>query len=170
LLATKNVTSAFCHAPVRSETTHLRVANILMCVVTVSCAILRLVYQRYFTVAGLGWDDYTVAATVLISIPSVIIIDRGMLTNGIGVDLWTVPFDHLENFVRWLYSITLLYFIQCAMVKISLILFFLRIFPRRRTVQLLWGTIAFIVIWTISFFIPGSFPCLPVSRTLSRSA
>ena len=82
-----------------------------MCVVTVSCAILRLVYQRCFTVAGLGWDDFTVAATVLISIPSVIIIDRGMLTNGIGVDLWTVPFDHLENFVRWLYTITLLYFI-----------------------------------------------------------
>ncbi|RYN39225.1 hypothetical protein AA0112_g3980 [Alternaria arborescens] len=86
-----------------------------------------------------------------------------MLTNGIGVDLWTVPFDHLENFVRWLYTITLLYLIQCAMVKISLILFFLRIFPRRRTVQLLWGTIAFIVIWTISFFIPGSFPCLPLA-------
>ncbi|KAF7670786.1 cfem domain-containing protein [Alternaria burnsii] len=86
-----------------------------------------------------------------------------MLTNGIGVDLWTAPFDHLEHFVRWLYTITLLYFIQCAMVKVLLILFFLRIFPRRRTVQLLWGTIAFIVIWTISFFIPGSFPCLPLA-------
>jgi hypothetical protein len=46
----------------------------------------------------------------------------------------------------------------------------LRIFPRRRTVQLLWGTIAFIVIWTISFFIPGSFPCLPVSKPHSSSA
>ncbi|KAL1798513.1 hypothetical protein ACET3X_002550 [Alternaria dauci] len=162
-LTTKNVTSTFCHAPVRSETTHLRVSNIVMCVVTISCAISRLVYHRYLTITGLGWDDYIVAVTVLISVPSVVIIDRGMLTNGIGVDLWTVPFDHLENFVRWLYTLTLLYFIQSSLVKVSLILFFLRIFPRRRTVQLLWGTIAFIIVWTISFFIPGSCPCLPLT-------
>jgi hypothetical protein len=167
LLATKKVTSAICHAPVRSEPTHLRVANIVFPVVTGCCIILRFVYQGLFNAAGLGWDDCVVGVTVFISVPSVIIIQRGLLANEIGVDLWAVPFDQLEKFLRSLYTVTLLYFILAAMVKIALILFFLRIFMRRRTVRLLWGTVAFIGVWALAFVIPASLPCLPVSEVHS---
>jgi hypothetical protein len=162
--ATKNVTSAICHIPVRSETTHLRIANIVLAAVTTFCIILRLGYQALFNVNGLGWDDYVVGFTAIVAIPSVVIVDKRMIPNGIGVDIWNVPFDQIDNFIRWLYSITLLYLIQAAMVKVTLLLFFLRIFLRRRTVQLLWGTVVFVGVWTIVFLVPASIPCLPVSK------
>lgn len=156
--------------PVRSEITHLRVANIVLAVVTGSCIILRFGYHMFFHVNGLNWDDFLVIATVVLAVPSVVIVDRCMLPNGIGIDIWNVPFDHIDNFIRWLYVVTLLYLLQAALVKITLLSFFLRIFLRRRTVQLLWGTIIFIGLWTFSIFIPAAMPCLPVRQAHLRGA
>ncbi|KAI4682378.1 uncharacterized protein J4E88_005268 [Alternaria novae-zelandiae] len=124
----------------------------------------------FFHVNGLNWDDFLVLATVVLAVPSVVIVDRCMLPNGIGIDIWNVPFDHIDNFIRWLYVVTLLYLLQAALVKITLLSFFLRIFLRRRTVQLLWGTIIFIGLWTFSIFIPAAMPCLPVRQDHSRGA
>jgi hypothetical protein len=99
---------------------------------------------------------------LLSGVPSVVIIDQGAVPNGLGKDVWTVPFNNITNFVRWLYALEILYFFQIALLKLTLLFFFLRIFPQRTVKRLLWGTIVFVVMWALAFIFLGVFQCQPI--------
>lgn len=86
-----------------------------------------------------------------------------MVPNGLGKDVWTVPFDHITNFVRWLYALELLYFLQVALLKLTLLLFFLRIFPKPSIRRVLWATVAFNIACGFAFVVVSIFQCQPIS-------
>jgi len=162
-IATKNLTTTLCHAPIRSKGNDIRVSNIVLGVVTAVCALLRIFYKAIFSVGELGWDDYSVLAALIAGVPSVVIIDRGIVPNGLGKDVWTVPFDNITNFVRYLYALEVLYFLQIALLKLTLLFFFLRIFPKPLIRRLLWATVAFNVLWGFAFVVTAIFQCQPIS-------
>jgi hypothetical protein len=125
---------------------------------------LRLFY-KVFT-AGfeeLGYDDYAVLAATIMGVPTVVIIDRGIVPNGLAQDVWTVPFDTITNFVRWLFVLESLYFLLIAMVKLTLLFFFLRIFPKPIIRKLLWATIIVDVLYGVVFSVLSIFQCQPIS-------
>jgi hypothetical protein len=107
--ATKNATSTLCHAPIRDTSETVRVTNIVLAVVAAFCALSRIIYKAVFSVGELGYDDYSVFVVTLAGVPSVIVIDRGIVPNGLGRDVWTVPFDNVTNFVKYLYVLEALY-------------------------------------------------------------
>ena len=113
--------------------------------------------------AELGWDDYTIVLTLLAGVPSVVVIDRGLVTNGLGRDVWTVPFDRITAFVRWLYVVEVLYFFQMTLLKLTLLFFFLRIFPKTAIRNILKGTIVFTILYGLAFVIVAIFQCRPIS-------
>ena len=163
-IVTKNLTATACHAPIRSKSENTRVANLVLSVVTAVVALSRIIYKAVFSIGELGWDDWTVLSTLITGVPSVIIIDRGIVPNGLGRDVWTVPFDHITNFVRWLYALEVLYFLQIAQLKLTLLFFFLRIFPKPLIRRLLWSTVAFNVLCGTTFVIVAIFQCKPISH------
>ena len=163
LLVTKNLTATLCHAPVRYRGESIRISNIVLSVVTAFCALTRVIYKAVFSIGELGWDDYSVIAALVAGVPSVIIIDRGIVPNGLGRDVWTIPFDHITNFVRYLYTLEILYFLQVALLKLTLLFFFLRIFPKPLIRRLLWATVAFNCLWGAAFVIVAIFQCQPIS-------
>jgi hypothetical protein len=55
------------------------------------------------------------------------------------------------------------YFVEVMMVKLTLLLFYLRIFPGTTVQHLLWGTIVFTVSFGLVFFL-GVFQCAPISH------
>ncbi|KAH8732661.1 hypothetical protein GQ44DRAFT_639142 [Phaeosphaeriaceae sp. PMI808] len=162
-LVTKNSTTTLCHAPIRSTGENIRVSNIILAIVTAFIALSRVFYKAVFSLGELGWDDYSVLAALVAGVPSVVIIDRGIVPNGLGLDVWTVPFDTITNFVRYLYALEILYFLQIALIKLTLLFFFLRIFPKTIIRRLLWSTIAFNCLWGLSFAITAIFQCQPIS-------
>jgi hypothetical protein len=163
-IATKNATTSLCHAPVRNESNKIRITNIVVAVVSATFALLRLGYKVIsFGFEDLGYDDYAVLAATVMGVPTVVIIDRGIVPNGLAMDVWTVPFDHITNFVRWLFILESLYFLLIAMVKLTLLFFFLRIFPKPVIRKLLWATIIFDVLYGVVFAIISIFQCQPIS-------
>lgn len=114
--------------------------------------------------AELGWDDYTIIMTLFAGVPSVVLIDRGLLPNGLGRDVWTMSFDKITAFVRWLYILEILYFFQMTLLKLTLLFFFLRIFPRGMVRNLIKGSIAFTVLYGVTFVIVAIFQCRPISH------
>ncbi len=122
----------------------------------------RLLYKAWFSISELGWDDCTVLTSLIIGVPSVVIIDRGIVPSGLGKDTWTLPFNHITRFVQWLYALEVLYFLQLAVVKLSLLFFYLRIFPKPIIRRLLWATIAFNILWGAMFAIIAIFQCQPI--------
>lgn len=114
--------------------------------------------------AELGWDDYTVILTLFAGVPSVVLIDRGALPNGLGRDVWTLPFDRITEFVRWLYVLEILYFFQMTLLKLTLLFFFLRIFPKGLIRNLIIGTIVFTGLYGLTFVVIAIFQCRPISH------
>ena len=53
-----------------------------------------------------------------------------MANLGLGKDIWTVPFDNITNILRVYYFDEDLYLTALPMVKISILLFYLRIVSR----------------------------------------
>jgi hypothetical protein len=117
---------------------------------------------------GLGLDDYAVLAATVVGVPTVVIIDRGIVPNGLARDVWTVPFDHITNFAFWLYVLEIIYFVLIAMIKLTLLFFFLRIFPKPIIRKLLWATIIFDILYGAAFAITAVFQCQPISHYWTR--
>ncbi|KAH7084076.1 hypothetical protein FB567DRAFT_472398, partial [Paraphoma chrysanthemicola] len=162
-LSTKNATTTACNAPTRSKQNEIRVTNIVLTLLAYICVLIRLVYKAVYSADEFSWDDCTIAAVVVIGVPTVVIIDRGLLPNGLGVDMWTVPFDHITNFVRYIYIIVILYFLLITLIKLTLLFFLLRIFPRPLMRRLLWATIAFNVLWGLASALASALECQPAS-------
>lgn len=157
-----------CNAPIRDRTTTLRVSNIVLGTVSAVCVVMRLVYKTLFSVAEVGWDDYLILGTLIAGIPSTILSDRGTIANGMGRDIWTLPFDTIITFIRWFYILEILYFNVLALLKLSLLFFYLRIFPGKNIRRLIWATIAFDVAYGLSFVTVAIFQCKPISYYWNR--
>jgi len=157
-----------CDAPVRSRVASLRATNISLGAISALCVLLRIVYKAKFSVAELGWDDYFILATLLAGVPQTIITDKGTIAHGLGRDIWTLPFENVIIFSRWFYIMEVLYFLVVALLKLSLLFFFLRIFPARNIRRLLWGTIAFDIAFGIAFTVAAIFQCRPISYYWTR--
>ncbi|KAH7061692.1 hypothetical protein BKA63DRAFT_200807 [Paraphoma chrysanthemicola] len=162
-LATKNTTATACDAPVRIKGDTIRVSNIVLSVVSALSVVTRVVHNQMFSAASLGWDDYLIIAALVSGVPSIILLDRGSIPNGLGRDVWTVPFENITNFVHFLYVMEILYFLQSTLIKLSLLFFLLRIFPKPTTRKLLWAAGGFTALWGIVFVLAGIFQCQPVS-------
>ncbi|KAF1975174.1 hypothetical protein BU23DRAFT_459301 [Bimuria novae-zelandiae CBS 107.79] len=162
-LTTKNVTLTACHAPVRNRTTSLKVTNITLGVVSAFCVLARIFFKAAFT-GDSGWDDYFILATVVCGIPTTIVQDIGTIKHGLGQDIWTLSFGMITAFAEWFYVVEILYFFNVAMLKLSLLFFFLRIFPAKPVQRLIWATVAFDVLIGVAFIIAAIFQCTPISH------
>jgi hypothetical protein len=113
-------------------------------------------------------DDWVALATIVCGAPSTALNAHGMGANGIGRDSWTLSFEQLYNFGRFFYVEQFLYYLQIAMVKLAMLVFFLPIFPGRTVRRMLWATIIFTALYGLVFFIVTIFVCSPINYFWTR--
>ncbi|KAF2464991.1 uncharacterized protein BDR25DRAFT_91906 [Lindgomyces ingoldianus] len=162
-LTTKNITMTTCGAPIRNKTGIYRTISITLGVISAVCVLLRLFYKLVLTMGELGLDDCFIGITLIDGVPSTIINVRGMAANGLGKDIWTLSFPTITNFVRWFYILEVLYFSQVSLLKLSLLFFYLRIFPGKPVRRLIWATIIFNTLYGVAFVLTAIFQCRPIS-------
>ncbi|KAK4099846.1 hypothetical protein N658DRAFT_516969 [Parathielavia hyrcaniae] len=161
-LVAKNASSTSCGVPVRNRGTHYDTASIVMIVISSAVVALRLGFKLVVT-RSLSSDDWVIFGLLFVSIPSVGIIHYGTVPNGVGQDIWTLTPEQITNFLFYFYIMAVLYFTQVALIKICLLLFYLRIFPARPVRRLLWGTVGFSIVFGIFFVFLVIFQCTPIS-------
>lgn len=61
-----------------------------------------------------------------------------------------------------------MYFVQIALVKLTLLFLFLRIFTKPIVRRLLWATVIFNCLWAATFAIAGILQCKPISYYWKR--
>lgn len=120
-------------------------------------------FSKYFANADLGLDDWFIAITLGVGIPSSVLTVHGIISNGIGKDIWTLTPKQITNFVHVFYAIEILYFAEVALLKLSLLFFYLRIFPGTMVRRLLWGTVILDVCFGALFVLIAIFQCRPIS-------
>lgn len=161
-LFTKNVTQTICGAPVRDKGGIYKAISNSFGSISGGVIIFRLV-SKYISNAEFGLDDYFVVITLVSGIPSSILTVRATIPNGLGKDIWTVPFNQITAFVHAFYAMEVLYFLQVALLKLSLLFFYLRVFPGPKIRRFIWGTIIFDILFGLVFILTGIFQCRPIS-------
>lgn len=162
ILATKNATEASCGAERRDKGTELYVYTIVFGTITGVVVVARLAFRLFVSKADFGADDWAILAALLIGLPGTVLICIGTYPNGVGKDVWTLTFDQITNFLFFFYISEIQYFVNLAALKLSLLLFYLRIFPDLRVRRLLAGTVAFDILFGAGFVGATLYQCLPM--------
>lgn len=158
-----NVTATSCGLPVRDSSGRTRAIYISLAVVASFFVCMRIMYKSFHSSTRLAWDDYMLIVSVLHTIPSLVIADKGVRHNGLGRDIWTVPVDDINRFLFWLYTMEILYITQILFIKLTMLFFFLRIFPKKVVQSLFKYTIVFTIAYGVAFFITAVFQCRPIN-------
>lgn len=123
----------------------------------------RLIYKQFLSAKGrLDSADWTILAATLLCLPS-IAVNVSMARNGLGKDVWGVSPHDLKTFGLYFYVVQILYPILMGLIKISLTLFYLTLFPSRSIRLLLWITVVAHVLMTVAFPFTIILQCLPIS-------
>jgi hypothetical protein len=132
--------------------------------VTIAAAfvIIRFAFKILYSKLEIGLDDWTVLATLFAAIPSAIVTVYGTVAHGLGQDIWTLEPEEITKMLRFFYIMASLYFTQLTLLKLTLIFFYIRVFPAAPVQRLLWGTVAFVVAWGFAFVIVAIFQCQPI--------
>jgi hypothetical protein len=134
-----------------------------MASVAAAFVIMRFGYKMIVTQLDIGYDDWSVLLTLLSAVPSAVLTVFGTVKHGLGQDIWTLSPDEITKMLRYFYSMAILYFTQVALLKLTLVFFYIRVFPSAKVQRLLWGTIVFVCLWGLAFVIIAIFQCRPIN-------
>jgi hypothetical protein len=131
-----------------------------------TCIALRL-YGRHFTI-GYGWDDLLIVVAWLFSMA--LVAEAAFLgTIGCGYDLFPESphfptlINNLTVFMQVILSFQLLYMMALTFVKLSVLVFYKRIFVSTGMKRLLYATFALIVCWCVGHSFAMLFICHPTA-------
>ncbi|CAO2647549.1 Nn.00g084710.m01.CDS01 [Neocucurbitaria sp. VM-36] len=167
-LATQNFSLANCGAPTRNHGHSYAVISNVLIVVAGACVAVRFVFKATVSRLDFGCDDWAVLATFIAAVPSAVLIVHGTVKNGLGRDIWTLTPMEITAMLKYFYFLEILYFTQLLLQKLSVIFFFVRVFPGPGVQCLLRVTVAFVTLWGIAFVIAAIFPCRPIHYFWTR--
>ncbi|KAM0720860.1 hypothetical protein Q7P37_003145 [Cladosporium fusiforme] len=107
----------------------IRRVNVALVIVATLCVLIRFVARWRISGNTIGWDDWTILVSWILVIPSSTILQL-MINTGLGRDIWTVPFDNITLMFKYFYINQYIYQAIIALTKISIVLLYLRIFPK----------------------------------------
>lgn len=160
---TKNATQATCGVAPRDRSYELYVVVVALGVLTSLVVVARVAFRLLVNKRGLFPDDWAILATLLVGMSGTIFIAVGAVPNGVGKDLWTLTSNQITNFGLWFFLTEVQYFIDLTLMKLSLLLFYLRIFPSTTVRRLLWATVVFDVLFGLAFVMAALLQCRPIS-------
>lgn len=161
MLATRNVTDTLCGVPIRNRTPVFANVTIVLGVLSGVVVALR-IGSKIVMGVDFAPDDWAILITLACGIPSSVMNVRGTGGNGEGKDIWTLPFDMITRFGIYFYVLEILYFAQVMLLKMTLLFFYLNIFPGRAR-KLLWGTVILNGVFGATFILLAVFQCHPIS-------
>jgi len=118
---------------------------------------------KVFAKIEFGMNDWLVLASIVATTPAIFVNVFGTASSGLGKDIWTLPPDKITDTIKYFWVATILYFLDTALTKLSIISFYIHIFPSARVRRLLWGTFAVTSAWGFAFVVGSIVQCQPIS-------
>lgn len=152
-----------CNAPIRDRSHEYATLSIVLGSISGLLVIQRFAI-KFMARLPFGADDYLTLAIILSGIPNTVNNVHGVGANGLGLDIWTLPYSKIYNFGRFFYALTIVYFFLVALIKLAMLAFYLRIFPAREVRRLLWGTVLAVCLFGVTFILLAIFQCRPINH------
>jgi hypothetical protein len=161
-----DLTTAVCPSSTRSRSGELVAVASTMTALAVAFAGARLICRRCVVTSSLCLDDWLALAATGSIIASAFLNIYGLAGHGMGQDIWTLSPGEITAVLRYFHAIAWMYFLDTALIKLSVIGFYLRIFPSTAVRRLLWGSFTVTCAWGATFVLVAIFQCRPVEYFL----
>ncbi|KAH6623822.1 hypothetical protein F5144DRAFT_372451 [Chaetomium tenue] len=138
------------------------IINSVLAFLTVLVVGLRLT-SRFVSGAGLWWDDYL----IIFALPQglgMLIIQGLWSPMGIGFNI-TETMPNLGNILKMLVAYELIYATSISTIKLSILLFYLRVFVNRGLRMATVAALIFVSVWSIGNFLQVFLICRPFAKT-----
>lgn len=171
-----NTTSTACGVPVRDHSSDMVISSLTVGITTFVAVVLRIISRLFTGQKQLMMDDWFILAT-FVSSPTIqtsaidnqqaialppTVFGPILAENGLGKDMWTLPPQQITNVLFYFFIGEICYLVGLSLVKISILSFFLRIFPKRRLRIAIYISMGLSVAYGISFFFATLFQCTPI--------
>ncbi|WDK21952.1 CFEM domain-containing protein [Colletotrichum graminicola] len=145
----RNQSSTACHVPI-TELSHVHrwFPGVLFALPTF--LMMGRLANKWLGISPWGWDDSSIVAAYLI-LAAFLPASVFNLRAGAGRDIWTLAPDQITHLLLIVYIFGLLYFFGLALIKISIIFLYFRIFPDGKFRKVLWATQVVNLLLLISF-------------------
>ncbi|PMD17184.1 hypothetical protein NA56DRAFT_632302 [Hyaloscypha hepaticicola] len=159
-LTTINLSSIACSAPVRNKAEVYRNLGIVFYTLSTMSIALRFI-ARFIKGMPIWYDDWLMVLIFLVT-------NNIPVNNGVGQDIWKVPFNSITKFLLFLWVIGPIYFMEISLIKIAFLLFYLRIFQEERFRRILSAFIFVNIVTGIALAVVSFFTCRPISYYWNR--
>ncbi|KAF7596947.1 hypothetical protein BBP40_011313 [Aspergillus hancockii] len=121
-------------------------------------------WTRVFIVRSFRWDDYLMIISLILScIMTGVTLD--MLNWGLGKHMWDVPAEYLSPwFMRLNVVAAIIYCAATGFTKVSVLVFYLRIFPSRNFYTAVWVIVFIAVGYSVASVLANILSCNPVNK------
>ncbi|KAL4757703.1 CFEM domain-containing protein [Aspergillus foveolatus] len=159
-LTAQNYSYSTCQYPASENTVTFPIVNIVGIIVAIVSVILRGTYR---ILAGqLGLDDYTICAALLVA-AAICGVGFPLKDHGLGKNIWTVPFSDISETLKLFFIEEVLYTICTALIKLSMLFLYLRLFPNALLRKAVFVSLAITSLWAIGSFLAQVLSCKPIS-------
>ncbi|KAF5635816.1 CFEM domain protein [Fusarium sp. NRRL 52700] len=150
-----------CKAPSRDRTTLVWVIGIVFLILGLIGFGLRVMARVFVVKQTWGSDDWVMLFAVCLMIP-LNALSVQISHVGLGKDIWNVHPDDITDFLYLFYWDELLYLGALPVTKISILLFYLKVFPGKNIRLACWIFIGLNVAYFITFELISIFQCRPI--------
>ncbi|KAL4803358.1 hypothetical protein BDV18DRAFT_144636 [Aspergillus unguis] len=159
-LTAQNVSYTTCDYPATENTGVFPIINIVGLVVAILSVVMRV--TNSVVARQLKLDDYAIVVSLFVAI-AISAITFPLKTLGLGKNMWTIPFHDIYEALKLFLVAGALYTACTALVKVSVLLFYLRIFPNRLLRLATFVSLGIIIAWGAVYVFAEIFWCSPVS-------
>ena len=166
-LTAQNISAQICHTSVRNKSKEVEICGPVLCLVAIIFVVIRVIARQPWKTEMFGWDDaFIIVSMAFATTAATCQIFQGR--NGLGKDIWTVPFEHITNMLHLFYISEIFYLMATVSTRASILFFYLRVFPARKVQRIIKSVIAVNLAFCLSFFFPLIFQCSPISHAWTR--
>ncbi|KAL4891144.1 hypothetical protein BDV59DRAFT_194593 [Aspergillus ambiguus] len=158
--AAQRFSYATCQYPTSHNVEVFPIVNIVGIIVAILSVSLR-VAGRVVS-SKMGRDDYTIVVALLTA-AAISGVGFPMGSHGLGRDIWMVAFEDISKTLKLFFIEENLYVLCIAMIKSSMLLLYLRLFPTPTLRGAVLCTLAFTTAWGLASFFAQVFSCNPIS-------
>ncbi|KAH6886419.1 hypothetical protein B0T10DRAFT_563616 [Thelonectria olida] len=168
-LVAKNISMTACEIPPRDVTGgYIALSNVLFAIA--GALVIQRFAARLYLKAGLGLDDFFILLALFSWIPIMAMNNTRVSENGLGRDIWTLTPGQISQVLRDFFFSAVCYFVATPFLKLSILLFYRRVFPAPGMRKIIWSTVIFVAVVGVAFLFAIVFQCYPTSYFWTRWA
>ncbi|KAI1776627.1 hypothetical protein F4818DRAFT_411256 [Hypoxylon cercidicola] len=160
-LSTKKYSAETCGVVGEDRATLIRVLAIVFAALGLVAFILRCV-ARLIGPHDWGHDDSVMCVVMALEI-GFASLSFPITDNGLGKDMWFVPHDNITQVLKFYFIDELLYITALALTKVSMLFFYLKVFPKKSFRNCTYALIFLNLAYAVTYDLLLIFQCNPIS-------